>query len=57
VRRLMRQFNKAGDFVFGQQHNRQRLAGFFRQGTIFINRDLCKTGLAAFGRKPDNSTF
>jgi hypothetical protein len=35
VRRLMDQSNQAVQFIFGQQHNGQRLAGFFRQGTIF----------------------
>jgi hypothetical protein len=53
----MDQFNQAVQFIFGQQHDGKRLAGFFRQGTKFINRELCKTGVAAFGRKPDNSIF
>ena len=40
VRRLMDQFHQAVQFIFGQQHDGQRLAGFFRQGTIFINQPL-----------------
>ena len=55
VRRLMDQFNQAVQFIFGQQHDGKRLAEFFRQGTIFVNRDRCKTSVAAFGRKPDHS--
>jgi hypothetical protein len=45
----MHQFNQAVQFIFGQQHGGKSLAEFFRQGTIFINRELCKTGVAAFG--------
>jgi hypothetical protein len=60
VRRLMHQPNQAVQFIFGQQHDDKRLAEFFHQGTIFINRDLCKTGVAAFGIPQcgtDNSIF
>jgi hypothetical protein len=56
VGRLVRQLNQAAKFVFGQQHDDKRLAEVFCQGTLFIP-GLLKNGVAAFGRKPDNSTF